>query len=115
LDAFEQRGLKPEISISFDGVGWHDWMRGITGAEEDALRALRLCHDRGFSTNVGMCIHRGNINSLPETVKALTKAGVSYLKTANIDETDLWRCHSDGNAMTRQEYTEAMIPYIRWY
>src|SRR5699024_3395814 len=31
LDAFEQRGLKPEISISFDGVGWHDWMRGITG------------------------------------------------------------------------------------
>ena len=42
LDAFEQRGINPAFSISFDGVGWHDWMRGVPGAEEAALRALRL-------------------------------------------------------------------------
>ena len=41
LDAFEQRGIKPNISISFDGAGWHDWMRGISGAEKAALRQYR--------------------------------------------------------------------------
>ena len=27
LEEFERREFKPEINISFDGVGWHDWMR----------------------------------------------------------------------------------------
>src|SRR5699024_8745620 len=52
LDEFERRNLYPEFSISFDGIGWHDWMRGVPGAEEAAIRALQLCKKRGFSTNV---------------------------------------------------------------
>lgn len=115
LDQFEQRGLKPEIAISFDGIGWHDWMRGIAGAEEAALKALKLCHKRGFHTSVGMCIHRGNLHTLPQTVKILQEIGVTYIKTANVDPTELWSFRCEGNAMTRQEYTEAMIPYIKWY
>lgn len=115
LDEFERRKLRPEIWISFDGVGWHDWMRGVRGAEKEALRALKLCHERGFRTGVGMCIHRGNMKTLPQTVEALRAVGVTYVQTANVNETDLWRCHSEGNALTRQEYIEAMIPYITWY
>lgn len=115
LDELEKRELKPEIAVSFDGVGWHDWMRGVPGAEKAILRTLQLCHDRGFVTTAGMCMHRGNLNTLPQTVKALSEVGVTYLKTANVDETELWRSHSEGNAMTRQEYTEAMLPYIDWY
>lgn len=115
LDAFEERGMKPEIAVSFDGVGWHDWMRGIPGAQEAALRALRLCRDRGFRTCVGMCIHRGNVDTLPDTVETLRKAGVAEIKAAKVDETELWRCHSEGNGLTWQEYVEAVLPYIRWY
>ena len=115
LDAFARRGVKPSISISFDGVGWHDWMRGIPGAEEATLRVCRLCRERGLFVHAAMCIHRGNVDTIPQTVQALHDAGVTSLKTANIDETDLWRRHSDGNALTYQEYMEAMIPYIDWY
>ena len=61
LDKFESRGLKPEFSISFDGVGWHDWMRGVPGAEEAALRAFDLCKKRGFYATASVCIHRGNV------------------------------------------------------
>ena len=31
LDELEKRGLHPNIQFSFDGVGYHDWMRGIPG------------------------------------------------------------------------------------
>lgn len=31
LDEFEKRGIKPEFNMSFDGIGCHDWLRGIPG------------------------------------------------------------------------------------
>lgn len=115
MDKFEQRGMRPDISISFDGVGWHDWMRGCSGAEGAALRAFRLCRDHGLQTDAEMCIHRGNIHSLPETVAALQSVGVEELKVSNVSLTPLWQCNSQGNALTEQEYMEGMLPYISWY
>ena len=115
LDGFERRGLKPEFSISFDGVGWHDWMRGVSGAEDAALKALRLCHKRGFIAGVAMCIHRGNIHGLPQTIEAVRETGIDELLLSNVEMTPLWCSHSEGNAMTQQEYIEAMLPYIDWY
>ena len=90
-------------------------MRGVPGAEEAALRAFGLCKKRGFYATASVCIHRGNVSSLPQTIEALRTVGVTEAKTSNVDMTDLWRCHSEGNAMTQQEYMDAMIPYITWY
>ena len=33
LDELESRGMHLAFHISFDGVGWHDWLRGEEGAE----------------------------------------------------------------------------------
>ena len=115
LDQFEQRGLKPEFSISFDGVGWHDWMRGIPGAEEAALRALKLCRERDYVVGVAMCIHKGNVHTLPKTVEVMRAIGVNEVGTSNVEATPLWCRNSEGNAMTQREYTNAMLDYICWY
>lgn len=115
LDEFERRGLKPEFSISFDGVGWHDWMRGIAGAEKAALRALQLCYKRGFIAGATMCVHRGNLNTISQTVEAVRKTGTDELLLSNVEMTPLWCSHSEGNAMTQREYIEAVLPYIHWY
>ena len=115
LDGFECRSLKPEFSLSFDGVGWHDWMRGISGAEKAALRAMELCRDRGFRVNAEMCVHRGNRNVLPSTVDVLRQAGVHALKISGVTMTDLWRVNNEGNALTREEYLESMLEYIPRY
>lgn len=115
LNAFEQKGIKPHFSISFDGIGWHDWMRGVPGAEKAALQALKLCQERGYSTDVEMCLHRGNQDVLPQTIEALRNVGVRQMRVGNVALTDLWRCHSEGNTMTDQEYIEAVLPYIEWY
>ena len=112
LDEFEKRGLKPEFSISFDGIGWHDWMRGVAGAEKAAIRALDLCKRRGFPTNVEMCIHKGNVDSLCETVKRMASLGVPSMKCGFVAETDLWKRNSGGNSLDIKAYTETMIDYI---
>ncbi len=115
IEQFEKRGIKPDVQISFDGVGWHDWMRGIPGAEEAALQAFRLLHEHGFKTNAAMCVHRGNIHTVPQSVAALKAVGVDDLKISNVDMTNLWRCNSQGNEMTYEEFIDAMLPYIDWY
>ena len=112
LDEFERRNLYPEFSISFDGIGWHDWMRGVPGAEEAAIRALQLCKKRGFSTNVEMCLHRGNLGVLMQTVEALCSVGVQAVKASYVVPTPLWSHNSDGNMLSDQEYFEAMLRFI---
>lgn len=115
LEEFEHRGIKPYISISFDGVGWHDWMRGVSGAEKAAIHALEICKERGFSTNAEMCLHRGNKNTLSQTIKMLCSVGVSSLRVGSVTMTELWKKHNDGNALTEEEYIETALEYIPNY
>lgn len=112
LDQFERRKLKPQFNVSFDGLGWHDWMRNIKGAEERALQAIELCNRRGFQVSVSMCIHKGNRDSIQETVKKLADAGVFAIKIGNITPTSLWKRNSEGNSLNVCEYIEAMLKYI---
>lgn len=112
LDAFESRNLRPEFSISFDGLGWHDWMRGVQGAEKHVLNVFKLLKKRGFPCNVEMCIHKGNLSVMHETILRLAELGVPAIKTSNVSPTALWLRNSEGYAMTDQEYVEAMIEHI---
>ena len=48
MDQMEKRGMRPSIQFSFDGVGHHDWMRGVPGAEKIVLDAMRRCRERGI-------------------------------------------------------------------
>lgn len=112
LAEFEKRNIKPEFSVSFDGVGWHDWMRGVKGAEEAALRALRLCIAHGFPTDVEMCVHKGNAHTVRETVKLLSEIGVPRMKLSSVSDTPLWRQNCEGNQYSYREYCEDMLKYI---
>lgn len=78
-------------------------MRGVCGAEEAVLRVLRLCQEHGFSTDVEMCLHRGNKDTIPQTIETLQAVGVQQMRIGNIAMTELWRCNSDGNMLTDQE------------
>ena len=115
LDEFDRRGIKPEFSISYDGMGWHDWMRGVNGAEQAALDALRRCRDRGFPTNVEMCVHRGNMNGIRESVNALAEAGTGSIKFCEVSDTALWRKNAAGNTLTTREYFDAVLRYLPEY
>ncbi len=115
LDEFDARGIKPEFSVSFDGVGWHDWMRGIHGAEEQALRALKLCHDRGFPTDVEVCLHQGNRNSLLLTIEKLVEVGVKAIRLGSVTDTELWKKNNEGYTYSFREYVEDMIDFISVY
>ena len=115
LDAFAERELYPSFSMSFDGLYWHDWMRGCPGSEKQTLKALKLCYEKGFPTNVEMCIHRGNASGLMKTLVALEEVGVTDVKASNVYKTELWMNNSEGNLLEQQEYLEEVIKFIPEY
>ena len=55
LDCMRATGCVPLVKISFDGIGYHDWMRAHKGAEETALRAIRLCLTRPILFQTQLC------------------------------------------------------------
>ena len=80
LDEMKARGMKTAFQLSFDGVGYHDWMRRVPGAEERALDAMRLLREYGHRFSAAMCLCRENVGSVWETARLLEKEGCEGLK-----------------------------------
>ena len=114
LDQFHERGLYPSFQISFDGVGYHDWMRGVPGAEKIALDAIRLLRKNGHGVSSAMCLCKENIGSLRETIKVLAEAGCGGLKTQCVSPQGLWATQKE-HFLTYDQVLQAYVDYIPQY
>ena len=90
LDALQERNMRPAFQLSYDGIGRHDFLRGIPGAEEKTLHALQLLKDRDYNVSVSMCMHRKNRDVLRESVRLLASCGVKSLKFGTMMDLGEW-------------------------
>ena len=116
LDALEARNVHPNFQLSFDGLGCHDFLRGVEGAEERTLHALQLLKERGYRVAVSMCLHKGNVQALRETVKTMASYGVLSMKIGAImDEGDWLSPEVDALRLTPAEEQAVFEAYIPQY
>lgn len=115
LKALDERGIHPEFNMSYDGVSWHDWLRGIPGAEDAVDRAFRLCRDMGFPTGAEMCIHQGNKHLLRESVNHLHDVGCRSLKTNPVSNIGEWLKNGFGESIPKEELFRLYLDYIPQY
>ncbi len=115
LDELEKRGIYPEFNMSFDGVGHHDWLRGIPGAEKLVKEAFLRCKERGFPTGAEMCIHQNNKHTLRESVNLLASWGCSQLKTNPISNVGAWKEGGYGESISMPELYQLYLDYIPQY
>jgi radical SAM protein with 4Fe4S-binding SPASM domain len=115
LDGFEKRGIRPELNMSFDGRGFHDWLRGIEGAEKEVNRAFALCHERGFPTGTELTLHQRNRATLRESINHLAELGVAHVKTNPAAKTGAWAQNAGGDHLALEEVLEAYLDYIPHY
>lgn len=109
LDLFKELNTSPRIKISFDGLGHHDWMRGVSGAEEDAIRAFRLCAENGFRTLAQTQVHRGNIDVMRETLCFLEDLGVTSTRIIRTTPVPRWVKNSPDGSLPMEEYFGKML------
>ena len=114
LDRLEQRHMYPSIQFSFDGVGHHDWMRGVAGAEKIALDAIKRCTERGIPTSVSMVVCRESIDSLRESVNLMASLGVRTMKVGNASPQGEWLDQPE-HYLSQSELYERFLEYIPHY
>ena len=115
LDLLEAYGHHPTFQLSFDGLGCHDWLRGVPGAEKQADAAFRLLMERGFPATAAMCLHQKNRDSLRDTVNYLARNGVHLLRVNAPQEMGLWKQYAQDYALTNQALWEVIRNYIPRY
>ena len=106
--------MQPEFQMSFDGVRWHDWMRGFPGAEKTVIEKFRLLHARGYRTRASMCLNRHNIGDLKENIDLLASLGLSHLKMNIAAPAGRWKNKRE-HFLTQEEAHTAIIRYIPQY
>ena len=109
LQEFRTLGQSPEVKVSFDGVGHHDWLRGVEGCEEDALAAMRMAKEAGFRVMAQTNVHRGNLAAMHETVRLLDAMGVDQIRIIRTTESARWRENSQDATLGIVEYYDAML------
>lgn len=115
LDRMSALGCAPLIKLSFDGLGWHNWMRGASDAEADALRAIRLCVDNGFSVMVQTNMNRKNADAMLATSEALDAMGVERQRIIRTAESPRWMQNSPEATLNAEDYFDAALKLLAAY
>lgn len=115
LDAFKQLGCYPLIKISFDGVGYHNWIRQHPKAEELTLKAIELCVKNGFRIKAQVQVNRKNVDVMFKTAELLNRLGVCEMRIIRTTEAPRWEKNSPGSSLTIEEYYQRMMEFAKEY
>ena len=104
LERMKSIGCVPLMKISFDGIGYHDWMRNHKGAEETALHAIKLCIENGFPVKVQTNMNRRNCDCMLKTAEMFDTMGVDEMRIIRTTEAPRWVQNAGDACLTLEEY-----------
>lgn len=108
----KENGMCPEIVISFDGLGTHDWLRQCTGAEEAAQKAIALAYSSGFPVKVAINLNQATLPRLTETCRYVYGLGARNLFFIRTSESPKWLA-GQNHCLTFDEYWEACLTAVK--
>ena len=111
LDEFKKLGCHPLIKISFDGVGYHNWIRQHPKAEEMTLKAIELCIKNGFRVKAQVQVNRKNVDVMMKTAKLLNEMGAVEMRIIRTTEAPRWEKNSPQSSLTIEEYYSRMLEF----
>jgi SynChlorMet cassette radical SAM/SPASM protein ScmF len=102
-------GREPFVSVSLDGAtaGTHEWVRGVRGSFDAAVRGIRNLVAAGVRPQVIMTIMRRNQGEMEPLVRLAERLGASSVKFNVIQPTARGeKMHEAGEALTVRELVE---------
>ena len=113
--AEEIRAIDGKIlfNVSYDGAGYHDWMRNRKGAEKDLLSKIKILVDKGFRVCAAMTLNRVNLDAAEDSLKKLEELGVQEFRIIRTSETPRWLLNAKDACLTFEEYYDAMTDLCR--
>lgn len=115
LDVLERQGHRPAWFVSFDGLGHHDWLRGMPNAEEQTLRAIRLLCEKGYYVHVHQCVWRDSLDSVRPTVKRLRELGVARYRLTPVEPSLRWKSVAPEQTITTEIWQKWFLSFLDWW
>lgn len=115
LDEMKKIHCTPLIKISFDGCGFHDWMRNYKGAEKRTIDAIKLCIQNGFKVKVQMNINKRNEDSILESLELLDSIGCYQTRIICTTDSIRWQQNAQGSSYSVKEYYDKTLSILHEY
>ena len=112
ISLFKKYDMHPSFQISFDGVGCHDWLRGVPGTEEKVIRAIKLCVENDIKVVMATCLHKDNIHSLEDTVKLAESLGCVRIKINPVTAFNNYSNENGVRLLSQNEVYNAYLAYL---
>ena len=111
VQTLKANDMAPEVVISFDGLGTHDWLRQSAGAEEAAKKAIALACASGFRVKVAVNLNHATLPRLVETCRYVYGLGARTLFFIRTSESPRWLA-GQNHCLTFDEYWEACLSAV---
>ena len=115
LDEFKKIGCFPLMKISYDGIGYHNWMRQNPKAEDKTVNAIKLCIENGFRVKAQTQVNKKNISVMFDTAKYLNGLGVEEMRIIRTTEAPRWEENCPDSTIPVEEYYGEMLAFAREY
>lgn len=114
ISELKKHDINPAFQISFDGIGYHDWMRGREGAEEKAISAIKKLVSNGYHVGSAFALCKENASSMRETIRFLESIGISAFKVQRCMPQGKWIGQKE-HFLTDEELLKFYLEYIQQY
>ena len=115
LRGLEQQGHRPHWFVSFDGLGCHDWLRGVPGTEEKALKAIGLLCERGYYVNIHQSVWKDSLASIRPTVLRMKELGVSRYRLVTVEPSLRWKELATGQTVSTEDWLDYLPGFLDWW
>jgi len=112
---YERSNVKVEFSLSFDGVGCHDDIRGIEGTELKTLEAIDRIRNHGFPVKIETILYRKNINRMLDTLEVLKSKKVDYWKLSAVGNVGKWLETCDQENISPAEIFDCFLGLLKGF
>ena len=109
LEELKALGCDALMKISFDGLGFHDWMRNRKGAEKLTLDAIKLCLAHGFRVMPQTQVNAVNFDSLLPTLELFDNLGIRKVRLIRTTEAVRWFQNAGNATLQMEDYYEKML------
>jgi Arylsulfatase regulator (Fe-S oxidoreductase) len=115
VDELIKQGHSPVIYVSFDGLGQHEWLRGIAGSEQRTLDNIRMLKDKGFVIHVHTCVWKDSLPSLGPTMLKLQELGVDQVRITCIEPSLRWVAHNKDQSIAPRDWLDFVTDFLKWW
>lgn len=115
LDEMKAIGCAPTMKISFDGIGFHDWIRQREGAQQSAFASMELCIDNGLEVVSNTQVNRRNVHVMMPTARLLNGIGVRGMRVIRTTEAPRWEKNVANSCLDQEEYYRSMLDFAVEY